>query len=1827
VAGVIKMVQAMRHGVLPKTLHVEEPSEHIEWSAGEVSLLNEEVPWEPTGRPRRAGVSSFGISGTNAHLILEEAPEAKEQEHDAPGKGETPSLAVFEHGAKETPLAWPLSAKSETALRSQAESLAVHLASQPEQDPADIALSLSTRSAFEHRAVIVATDLEGFRAGLSALAQGAPAANVIVARATAKAKTAFLFPGQGSQWPGMAMELLESSPFFAEQMRACEEALAPHVDWSLEAVLRGAEGEPGLERVEVVQPALFAVMVSLAQMWRQMGAQPDAVIGHSQGEIAAAHIAGALSLDDAARVVALRAKALGELAGKGGMLSVALGAEAAAERLGAWDGRISLAAVNGPSAVVLSGEPEALAALLEELEAEEIRARMIPVDYAAHSAQVEAIRSELLEGCAPIEPQEAQVPFLSTVTAQPLDTTELDAEYWYRNLRETVRFEAVTELALSQGHRCFVELSPHPALLMSIQDSAERTLPEAERIAAVGSLRREDGGPERLLSSLAELWAGGGRIEWAKTLEGSGAKRVPLPTYSFQRERFWLSGARGSGDMSAVGQAPAEHPMLGAALALADGEGWLFTGRISLQTHPWLADHSVLGTVILPGTAFLELALHAGAHVGLGRVEELVMEAPLALAEQAAVQIQVSLGAPDEEGRRQVGVYSRAEQGLAEDLPEAEQWTRHASGALIAAEPPGPSELAGQWPPQDAEPIEIEGLYDRLAAAGFEYGPAFQGLTVAWKRGEEVFAEVSLSAEQVQAGDSFSLHPALFDAALHSAGAAWLAASEGEEESQGAAGVGLPFAWSGVSLNAPGASALRVALSPKGTESQEGEDSTPSGAISIALADQDGAPVASVASLTTRAVSESELLGAGASHYESLFRLEWVALEQKPKAQLSSEQSIPLLGSGESPLARALGQAGMGLSPHSELAALAQSEEVPGLLILDASEHPASEPPAAARDLLHGSLQAMQAWLAEERFADSRLIVLSRGAVAVRPGEEPTDLAAAPLWGLVRSAQSEHPDCFTLIDLDGEDASAQALAAILASLGDLGEPQLALRGGEALVPRLARAGSGHALQPPEGESRWRLETGGTGTLEDLLLVPSPQMAAPLEAGQVRVGVRAGGLNFRDVLITLGMYPEPAPIGSEGAGVILEVGAEVEGFAPGDRVMGLLVNAFGPVAVTDQRLIAKIPAGWSYAQAASVPTAFLTAYYALTDLAQLKSGERLLIHAAAGGVGMAATQIAKHIGAEVFATASEGKWGALEPLGVAGDRLASSRDLEFKERFLTASGGEGMDVVLDSLAREFVDASLELLPRGGRFIEMGKTDLRDPKEVAASHPDVAYRAFDLQEAGPERLGEILGEILALFEQGALEPLPLKVWDVRHAPDAFRFMREARHVGKNVLSVPQPIDPEGTALITGGTGVLGGFLARHLVAAHGISRLILVSRQGAQAPGAEELQAELEELGAEVKIAACDVADREQLEALIAAIDSDHPLKAVIHAAGTIDDGTIDSLSPERLDTVLSPKADAAWHLHELTEQMDLDAFVMFSSAAATVGAPGQGNYAAANTFLDALAAHRRAKGQPASSLAWGLWAELSALTGQADLSRMERAGVGGLSTEEGLELFDTAHNAEEPLMLPVRLDIAKLRAAARAGVLPPLLSGLVRAPTRRAVESGSFARRLVEAPEADREEVALELLRAHVAAVLGHSSAEAVDPQSAFKDLGFDSLAAVELRNRLNTATDLRLPATLVFDYPTPAALAGYLLKEVVGGESKAARGNTDLDKLEGTLTAMAPDDPERAAILARLRALVLNVEESESEEDGVSVAEKIESASDEEILEFLDAELGEPDGG
>ncbi|WP_455771707.1 SDR family NAD(P)-dependent oxidoreductase [Streptomyces virginiae] len=1817
VGGVIKMAMALREGLLPRTLHVDEATPHVDWSGGAVSLLTRTIPWPGQGeRPRRAAVSSFGISGTNAHVILEQAPEPQ-----APGE---PAPA----GRPAAPAAVPvlLSATGEPALRAQADRLYRHLTEADGDGLADIGFSLATtRGHLRHRAVLLPESRDELLDGLRALADGVPGADVVRATA-AEGRTAFLFAGQGSQRARMGQELYEAFPVYAAAFDEVCAALEPHLERPLRDVVLAAEDSPEgalLHRTGYTQPAVFAFEVALFRLLESWGVRPDAVLGHSVGALAAVHTAGALSLADAAELAAVRGRIMQRLPSGGAMVALRASEAEAAALIEGHEELISLAAVNGPAATVLSGERGALAGVVAGFEAAGGKATWLRVSHAFHSPLMEPAMEELRAVVARLAFTEPQLTFVSDLTGRPVGADVLaDPEYWVRHARHAVRFrDGVAGLAELDCSR-FVEVGPGTDLTSMAAECLEDTgrgRPAGHTL--IPSLRRRVPEATALLTALSRLHACGGEVDWAAVFADRGARRVDLPTYAFQHRPYWIDSPAAAGDVTSAGLTAVGHPMLSASAELPDTGGVLLTGRLSLARHPWLADHRVGGRVLLPGTGLLDLVARAAREAGCELVEELVLEAPLTVPEEGEVRLRVSVAAPDAAdgtGRRAVAVHSRPE-----DDADGRGWSRNAHGTVLpdgAGPAPEPAagrgiEPAGVWPPRDAEPVPgpVADLYSLLGAKGLAYGPAFRGVRAVWRRGQEVFAEVALPAGAGPDTDGYGLHPALLDAALHPIVLGGLI--DGVDGADGGGDDGrtfLPYAWSRVRTHGETGRVLRVRLAPAGAN-----------AVGIEVADASGRPVASIGSLVLRPLPAGALASA-AGPGDGLLLPVWEEPAELPPAPATHRWT--LLGAYEHEHELGLGGA---LSDTAALTeALDAGADAPALLLLPCPPPPgdgaagtgAAAESAAVRTALHSVLDTVKLLVADERLAGTRLAVLTRGAVTLGGEQQPGELSHRAVWGLLRSAQAEHPDRFTVLDEDGTPASRRAVARALAT----GEPQLALRGGAVYRPALSAEASEPLLTAPADTPYWHLDYVARGTFANLALKPWPEAAAPLEEGQVRVRMRVAGLNFRDVLLSLGVIPASVDghaggsgQGGEGAGTVLEVGPGVTDLKPGDRVMGLFYG-IGPTSVTDRRFVSRIPEGWSFRQAAAVPVTYLTAYYGLVDLADLRAGESVLVHAGAGGVGTAALQIARHLGAEVYSTASPAKWHALRGAGVADGHIASSRTLDFERSFLAATGGRGVDVVLNSLAGEFADASLRLLPRGGRFLEMGKTDRREPAEVAAAHPGVTYRTYDVRDPGPDRIQEIFAELLALFERGALQAPPVAAWDLRRAPDAFRHLSEARHIGKVVLDLAdedERWDTSRAVLITGGLGWLGRLAARHLVARHGIRQLVLMGRGLPGEDAARDIAA-LRDLGADVRTVACDAADRDALAAALAALAGDGVrVGGVVHAAGVLDDGLLTSLTAASLERTLRPKVDAALNLHELTEPLGLDAFVAFSSLAGTLSAPGQAGYAAGNAFLDGLMEHRRSVGRPGVSVVWGLWEGAggmgAGLTG-ADVARMARVGVAPITSEQGLELLDAAVRRDRPVAVAARWDLDGLRAAvAQGAAVPPLLRGLLPAavpgpvtataiaPARDAARAPAEASTRAEgtSPTGDR---LLDAVLHEVAAVLGHASGAAVDRDGAFDRLGFDSLTAVELRNRLAAATGVRLPATFIYDWPTPAELVVHL-RELI--PQPAA------DPVEAPVEAPAPTGEDAGvavallADIARLEAAVADRPLSEAQ--GAVVSERL----------------------
>ncbi|MFF2367919.1 SDR family NAD(P)-dependent oxidoreductase [Streptomyces sp. NPDC058122] len=1480
IGGVIKTVLALGHDRIPASLNAETPTEHVDWADSGLRVHSRAEAWSRSAdRVRRAGVSAFGISGTNAHVVLEESPEdltrpaAQPTPATDPTPAAQPTVATGATSAVEpipaanptsavepTPVAgptpaaeptptttqapiakpalFPLSARTLPALQGQAARLLDALAAQPRPELPDVAGTLAHhRTHFEHRAVVRAADHDELLAALRGLAEGTPDPDLVVGpqETLPPGKLAFVFPGQGAQWSGMARELLDHSPVFADELDRCDAALRPFTTWSVAAVLRGDEGAPSLERVDVVQPVLFAVMVSLAAVWRARGVRPDAVIGHSQGEVAAACVAGALSLNDAAAVVALRSQALREVSGTGTMAVVALPHGEVEARLADLGGRVSVAAVNSGRSTVIAGEVEPLDALLADLDREQVFVRRLDVDYASHSARVEPLRATILDELDGVTTSPTTVAWYSTVTGEPV-TRELEADYWYTNLREPVRFAPTVERMAADGYRHFVELSPHPSLVTALRTVAEDH--GHEDLVAIGSLRRDEDGPTCLDRAAAELHVHGRRIDWHRVVPD--AEVAELPTYAWDLHSYWIESAPESGAVASGLFDRAAHPLLGVHLQSADETRWTFRNEWSPATADWLPDHTVFGRTVVSGTTMMELCRAALAVAGPddpGDVTDLLLLAPLVLPGTGTVEVSVEVvtaGAAPE-----VTVYSRPRGG------DALGWTLHATASASA-----PAPVTGEGPPvwpEAAESVWSAETYERLAALGLGYGPSFQGVrsAVTTTADGELLARLSLPSVARSTDDPYPVHPALLDAALHVAAA--LDASD--------ARVLLPVAVGRCVLPPGGAGDLTALIRRTGGSAT---DRT----LDVTLWDADGLPAGRLEDVRLRAVDRADLNGVS-ENGRHLYEVAWTAPDEQPAAEQPAAWAVQ----GD-PLDPDVAATLRGLE-----AAGVQVRETGADIVVRFWPRPAPdlEPDAAAHELAALALAELRDLIAlpEDRLT-ARTLWVTRGAVAADAGDTVPGLAQSVLWGLVRSARAEHPHLgLTLLDLDldldlGSSDPADALTAAALHTG---EPELAVREGSLLVPRLVRAR------------------------------PSDTPPVPVLTG-------------RDVL------------------------------APTD---------------------------------------------------------------------------------------------------------------------------------------------------------------------------------------------------------------------------------------------------GTVLITGGLGAVGLHIAR-LLAERGVPRLVLTSRRGLSDPRAAEVTAELASLGTEVEIAECDVADAAALAGVLARVGDTFPLRGVVHCAGILDDGVVAELTPERLAQVLRPKVDGAAHLHRLTSETPLDLFLLISSAAGVLGNPGQGNYAAANVFLDQLAHHRRGLGLPAVSVSFGAWAGEGLAAENADLDRMARLGHRALTPDQGRELVELALRRGAPHLIASALDLPRLRTttAAMDDGSAALWRSLL--PARRTGQEAGvgLAERLARLPKADRAARVLALVREEASRALGLPSVESVRPDQPLRELGMDSVTAVELRNRIGTRIGARLPATLLFDHPTAARLSTHLLATALATDGRTTRRGAPEPGSHRTTSATSDEPLALVAMACRL---------------------------------------------
>jgi acyl transferase domain-containing protein/NADPH:quinone reductase-like Zn-dependent oxidoreductase/NADP-dependent 3-hydroxy acid dehydrogenase YdfG/acyl carrier protein len=1757
VTGLMKVVLAMQHGQLPASLHVRQPTPAIPWDRLPVRISTQLHDWAPASGVRRAGVSAFGFSGMNAHAILEQAPA------QAPNTAAAPRPMHL----------LTLSGRSEAALVQSAQRHAAFLAAHdalPDARLADICATAATgRAHFVHRVALMAPDAAGLTAQLRAVADGREAVGAVRGQAAARVRVAFLFTGQGSQYVGMGRELYDTEPVFRATLERCATVLDPLLPQPLLKLL--FEPTDGLlDQTGQTQPALYALQVALAALWRHWGVEPSAVIGHSVGEFAAAAVAGVFSLEDGARLIAARGRLMQALPAGGVMMAVQGDTSLVEREVAAHADTVSIAARNAAGNVVIAGARAPVETIAARLAAQGLRTQPLTVSHAFHSPLMAPMLTEFHRVAAGVAHAPPRLTWISNVGGTAMDWSKWGsrmADYWCAHVREPVAFEAGVGALTRLGVEAAVEIGPHPTLIAL----AQQTVGDAHPITWHPSLHRTRAAVATVVDSVARLHVRGGHIDWSAFMRRGERRSVRLPTTPFQRQRFGITWRK------AERRAPGKvvHDLLGARLSVA-GAAAQFERTVTSTDPAWIADHRIGGEAVMPLTAYLEIALAAarqvsGAETAVLHHIEVGQPLPLREGEQRLLQVVVDpVGAPE-----RVRIFSR------DAAQDHEPWLLHASTLLQApglAAPPPPNLEAVRG--RCTAVVDVPRFYEHLRGLGADFGPRFAAMRQVTSGQGEALGTIEADAQVTAEGQAYAFHPALLDACFHVAAVAM-------DSLPGAAGrMYLPIGVEQVRWAARPSGRLTSHALVRSTQRQADMLT-----MDIHITDEQGTPVMQLHGLRCRRASRDMFRQrADAQVGQWLYALAW---KSQPLAAADERvlQGRWLVfdegqGRGERLAAEIVRRGGSAtrVVPTSTVGAdparawaIDPTAPADYARVLDAggpplagvvslwplalpSLGPDDVPSAGQRLGTEAALLLLQALAGSGRAVP--LWFVTAGAEVV-DGTETPRIEQAPVAGFVRVASLEHPELrVTHIDLDPQvsptsssDASALAdeLAAATQSGDRAHESRIALRKGVRRVARLTR--QPRATDSATDDAPVRLHIQDRGTLENLAIVPGQRR--PPAPHEVEIRVRASGLNFRDVLSALGLYPgEIKHLGSDCAGEIVALGSDVRGFKVGDRVVAMVEGAFASHATTRWEYVAPLPANLDFELGAAIPTAYLTADITLNLIAKMKQGDRVLIHSGAGGVGMAAIALALRAGAEIFATAgSPDKRAVLARLGV--HHVLDSRSPAFADEVMRITGGAGVNIVLNSLTGAMLDRSFEVLGPDGIFLEIGKRNLWTHEQAAALNRNIAYHVVDCNDNAretPVLVGQILTRVLREIGAGLLPILPCTTFAFEQAPEAFRHMAQARHIGRVVFRhrvVPAPqaqtVRADGVYLVTGGLKGLGLLAARWL-ADEGARHLLLAGRSAPDAP-AQEAIAALRAQGVNVRTVAADVGQAAGVHSVMEALlDGALPLAGVLHGAAVLDDGVLLRQTRERFAAVMAPKADGAWRLHGALVQHGIrpDFFALYSSMSAVLGSPGQGNYVAANAFLDALARWRSVRDEGGTSIAWGAWKEVGMAARGSTVARAASLGMKSLAPQEGLQALSLVlrDGFEHVAVAPIEWD--QLLQQLGSGSVPPLFEDLVAAARAAGGTAGAAPARTqvvdyaaLGAPE--RQAQLITLVRHELATVLAlPDGGRSIVNDQPFGSLGLDSLTSVELRNRLQRALGRPVAATAAFEWPSVAELAAHL---------------------------------------------------------------------------------------
>jgi acyl transferase domain-containing protein/NADPH:quinone reductase-like Zn-dependent oxidoreductase/acyl carrier protein len=1732
IAGLMKVVLCIQHKEIPAQIHFERLNPHIDTNGVPISIPQRHTGWAGFDGQHLAGVSSFGLSGTNAHVILGDPPRREA------------ATADFQRSRH----LLTLSAKSAAALQALAARYVQYLP-KTRNSFGDICFTANTgRPAFEYRLSLVAESSLQAAERLESWIRTGEAPGVVSGRFTARKppKLAFLFTGQGSQYPEMGRDLYESQPVFRAAFDRCAELVQSDLDAPLRQVIGFAEDDAKnalrlLDETAFTQPVLFAFEYALARMWRSWGIEPTVVAGHSLGEFVAACVAGALSLEDALALVTRRARLMQALPGQGAMIAVLTSEDRTRAAIEPYRDSVSVAAVNTPENTVISGKAADVREVAAKLAGQGIEIRPLTVSHAFHSAQVEPMLDEFERSCRGVETSRPSVPLILNLTGRPADdATSLGPVYWRRHAREAVRFADSVQAMIELGSRAFLEIGPAPVLLGMASQCTDD--PQCVWLA---SARKGQNAVEQALSSLGALYVQGFQPDWNALNEPFRRQLVDVPTTPFQPKRHWLPAATMAAASPARRPESREgnrHPWLRRQLASPLRE-IQFECALDVNETPILREHQIASLPILPAAAFIELGCAAAREVFgsyPARIERGWLQSPLVLDNDGRQDVHLIVTRSGEHSA-EFEVFSR----LWSDAP-GKSWTRHAGGTLVKHAKAAAGDGAGETPQRRSEPaVDLESYRLQMADAGLEYGSSFRSLSRAWRGDREAYGEICLPRDD-RLADHVGVHPGMLDSAFHLIGVAL-------QDHHGGSGFYLPVSYESAEVMFPLGSEAEARATIRIADPQRI-------VADVTLSGKGGIPAVRVRGLTVRPATRDQLRNAVAARQGELLKMTWRKVEKAAPVDTDGEWYVlggdaPLGARVTDGLARRKARARR-IADETDLAALLQggAQDLAGIVDLRntldrpaGSVRPSDEIRGSATK---GSVALLRAIATSSLPRPPRILIATRDTHRIE-AEDRVDPRNAAVWGIAATAAAELSNAdVRLIDVD--DPSSCADAIVDAALREDDETRLASRANKLSAPRLAGLETALAGELALPSGPYRLTIRDRGTLSGLAI--EPLVRVPPGPGQVEIEVLATGLNFRDVLNLLDMYPGEAGLpGNECCGRIVSVGPGVEGLQAGTLVACISDATFSSHVIANASLVFPVPPALSISQAAAFPIAQLTAYYALHTVGRISAGKRVLIHAGAGGVGLAAVHLALAAGATVLATAgSRDKRDYLLGLGV--ERVFDSRQPLAAETVMDATGRQGVDLLLNALTGKAISEGLRSLSPGGQFLEIGLRELWSMEQVREIRADVTYHPLmlgGLCTDDPDSIRAMYAALSALLDAGQIPAPPVRSFPITAAESAFRFLAQARHVGRIAVTHPAlgrgAIRDDAAYLVTGGLGALGLHTAAWL-AERGARQILLLGRS-APTPAASQRIDALRARGIEVDVRQADVSIADDLSFL--GEWKGRPLRGVFHAAGILDDATLPGVDADRLQRLMRPKADGVLNISRATASSNLDLFVLYSSAAAVFGSPGQAAYAGANAFLDAFAHVLQSEGRAAVSVNWGAWRDGGMAAGVTEqvASDWEARGIGALSTSEAFSLLEAAAGSGLPQLVAHKTDWTRYFSALGSARAPALLADL--APSRTSsgpVQVVSVRAALVASlgklPRKQQLRVLSERLRDEAAKVLG-MDAEDLELRDGLTEQGMDSLMAVELANRLCRMFEVSLPTTFAFDYPTLGALATHLLQQIL----------------------------------------------------------------------------------